>query len=225
MLNTDYTLTASTGNLQLPPTPSGVATYTFPSNASSATFTVSPIADADIEGSELVVLSLKADGGYLLGAKKAATVTIADGQPFEADRPDAILSRGTSPPVGALVFDDDDHYVTQVISASGKLNKAATFNINVVNRGPSAQDFHVWGGAGANGFDVAYFSNGTDVTNEVVEGSFSFVQLGAGSSGALTLRVTPTSSAALGASLETLVHTRSDTLAADIVKAFVRRVR
>jgi hypothetical protein len=52
-----------------------------PAGAMSATKTVTPIDDPDCEGTETVVLNLRANAAYALGASRRATVVIADNDP------------------------------------------------------------------------------------------------------------------------------------------------
>jgi hypothetical protein len=54
-------------------------TVTIPAGSSTATVTVNPIDDGDVEGDETVILSLVDDAGYNLAGQSSDTVTIADG--------------------------------------------------------------------------------------------------------------------------------------------------
>jgi hypothetical protein len=226
MLNTDYTLTSALANVvQLPATPDGVGTITFPPNVASLLLDVTPLMDADVEGSESVLMTLQPGSSYRLGATRTRTVTIADAQAYPPDRPDLVLRRGGKPPVGAFIFDTDDDDITQAISARGSYKTPLKFSVSVINRGTNAQDFTVWGGRGANGFDLAYFLGADDITADVTAGTFVFTQLAPGSAGTFTLRITPTASAPLGASLETRIQATSSSNAVDLAKTFVERVR
>jgi MYXO-CTERM domain-containing protein len=51
---------------------------TIPAGSASATKTVTPIEDTDVEGDETVLVTLVADAGYDIGAASSATVTIAE---------------------------------------------------------------------------------------------------------------------------------------------------
>lgn len=55
------------------------APVTLAANQTSATVTLTPIADALVEGSETAILTISASTAYSVGASAAATVTIADG--------------------------------------------------------------------------------------------------------------------------------------------------
>ena len=84
---------------------------TIAAGASSATVTVTPIDDSQVEGDETVVLTLASAAAYNIGAPASATVTIADndgtpppGQPvltLSAADPDASES---GPDVGVIRF-------------------------------------------------------------------------------------------------------------------------
>ncbi|MBI5397269.1 MAG: proprotein convertase P-domain-containing protein, partial [Verrucomicrobia bacterium] len=66
---------------------------TIPDGAASATVTVTPLADALVEGAETAVLTVVAGAGYAVGAPSSGTVTIADGpgQPVIID-PDIMVT-------------------------------------------------------------------------------------------------------------------------------------
>ena len=70
-------------------------TVTIAAGATSAVVVVTPIADAEVEGPETVVVTLDADPGYGLGLQISATVTIAG-----EDLPSMTLSLVGSPVVG-----------------------------------------------------------------------------------------------------------------------------
>lgn len=52
---------------------------TLPANQSSATVTVTPIADPAPEGAETVILTISPSANFIVGSPGTATVTIADG--------------------------------------------------------------------------------------------------------------------------------------------------
>jgi hypothetical protein len=52
---------------------------TIPANQVTATVTIAPIADANVEGSETVTLTISPRAVYVIGTPGSATVTIADG--------------------------------------------------------------------------------------------------------------------------------------------------
>jgi hypothetical protein len=51
---------------------------TFPAGASSTTLTLYPVADAEVEDTETVLLTLTPDAGYNIGTPGSATITLAD---------------------------------------------------------------------------------------------------------------------------------------------------
>jgi len=53
-------------------------TVTIPAGQATASVTVTPVDDSAVEGSETVVVTLTAGGGYQVGSPSSATVTIAD---------------------------------------------------------------------------------------------------------------------------------------------------
>ena len=79
---------------------------TIPAGQTSATVTITPVADASIEGNETVILTINpSPTTYLVGAASSATVTIADGVPntvsIAATTPNA---SETGPVSGAFTF-------------------------------------------------------------------------------------------------------------------------
>src|SRR5207244_6011768 len=91
-----FTVTRSGASLQIPLTvflqTSGSATpgpdyarlpdyVLIPAGSSSATVTVSPVADSQVEGDETVNLSVRQDASYSMGMPSSATVTIHDTPP------------------------------------------------------------------------------------------------------------------------------------------------
>jgi subtilisin family serine protease len=75
-LTVKYTLSGSAQNGTDYQSLSG--SVTIPDSATSATVTVTPIDDSDVEGSETVVLTLSPNAAYTVGSPSSATVTIAD---------------------------------------------------------------------------------------------------------------------------------------------------
>jgi hypothetical protein len=93
---------------------------TVPAGETSATITVTPIDDGETEGSETVVLTLRADAAYTIGSPGSATANIADNDsppPSDAPRVQVVASDylakfsaldeqygGTRPNPGEFVF-------------------------------------------------------------------------------------------------------------------------
>jgi thermitase len=70
---------AVTGSATAPADYAGIGTsVSIPAGSASATKTVTPIDDTDVEGDETVIVTLVADPAYDLGASSSATVTIAE---------------------------------------------------------------------------------------------------------------------------------------------------
>ncbi len=63
------------------------STVTIPAGSTSATLTVTPIDDSDVESAETVVATLQAGNGYQIGDPAAATATIADNDATPAPPP------------------------------------------------------------------------------------------------------------------------------------------
>ena len=80
----DYSVTVSGGTLS-----ADRSTLTLAAGATSATITVKPVDDRNVEGTETVTLTILADASYQLGSPAAATISITDN-----DR--ALLAAGTA---------------------------------------------------------------------------------------------------------------------------------
>ena len=80
---------------------------TIPAGQTSATVTITPVADASIEGNETVILTINpSPTTYLVGAASSATVTIADGVPNTVThrRDDAERERDGARSSGVFTF-------------------------------------------------------------------------------------------------------------------------
>jgi hypothetical protein len=77
ILTVPYTLSGQAGTADFLPL-SGTAT--FATNASTTTVVITPVDDANLEGTETVVLTLTPGAGYGIGASSNATITITDSE-------------------------------------------------------------------------------------------------------------------------------------------------
>ncbi|HKI71302.1 MAG TPA: S8 family serine peptidase, partial [Verrucomicrobiae bacterium] len=68
------------------------SSVTIAAGASSATVTVTPIDDTQVEGNETVVLTISADSAYSVGSPSSATITIADNNGTPPGEPVITLS-------------------------------------------------------------------------------------------------------------------------------------
>ncbi len=75
ILNVPYTLSGQAGTADFQPL-SGTATFAI--NASTTSVVIKPVDDAELEGTEAVVLTLTSGAGYGIGASSNATVFITD---------------------------------------------------------------------------------------------------------------------------------------------------
>ena len=80
------------------------ATLTIPIGATSATITVTPIDDSQLESAETVVATLMAGTGYTVGTPSSATVTISDDEPTEPTVTIAATDAAAAEPSGAGTF-------------------------------------------------------------------------------------------------------------------------
>jgi hypothetical protein len=87
-----------------------------------------------------------------------------------------------------------------------------------------SRDYTLRGGAAATAFTVQYLDGKTDVTADVIAGTFVVSQLPPGSARELSLIVTPTSETPIGGSLYTVIQAQADTKI-DAVATLVERVK
>jgi hypothetical protein len=222
-LTVNYTVTGKAVNGTDYTTLDGTAT--FPAGSSSVVVDVIPQQDSSFEGTEIVTLSLDSGEGYRLKKnKQAASIEIADDEPYPVEQPDLTIRRGKGPVIGAAVIDPDPEETTQTLSATSKRNRPVTFTISLVNRSDAPRDYTLLGGAAATGFTVRYLDGSTDITYLMIDGYFAVPQLGPGLARELTLIVTPTDQTPLGGSLQTIIQAQADSRV-DSVSVFVERVK
>jgi hypothetical protein len=223
-LSVNYTVTGKATNGADYATLSGTAT--FPEGTSTALLDIVPQQDADFEGAENVIATLEPGPGYRLKKKISATVEISDDEPFPVNQPDLTMRHGKGPTIGAFVIDADPDEVgqSQVLTVGGKRGRRVTFTISLINRGDVPRDYTLRGGSAATGFTIQYLDGQTDVTADVIAGTFVVSQLAPASARELSVVVTPTSETPIGGSLYTVIQAQADTRI-DAVATFVERVK
>ncbi len=105
-------------------------TATIPIGAASATFTLTPVQDATVEGAETAIITVAIGAGYVVGAPSSATLTIAD------DDRNTVTIAATTPTAvegGASgVF---------TITRTGNTTGALTVNLTTTGTATSGADF------------------------------------------------------------------------------------
>lgn len=204
-------------------------TVTLSANTARAFIDVTPIDDANFEGQEDVTVTLLPSSSYRLSAQKKATVNIVDDDEFPPGAVDAIIRRGTNPPVGRDVVDSfvfpPQFPPTQTLAANGTQNTPATFLLSAVNRDSVARTITVSGAVDSGGFSVRYFSGTADVSASVADGTFEFADVEPGSSVSLKLKITPGRGAALGSLIRAITQFSTATGQSDSVEAVLTRAR
>jgi Calx-beta domain len=221
-LSVSYTVTGKATNGVDYAALSGISV--FEAGSSTTILDVAPQQDADFEGSESVIVTLEPGSGYRLKRKNSASLEIVDDEPFPPNQPDLTLRRGKGPTIGAFAIDAYLDEVSQELTANGKRGEPVKFTILQINRGDVPRDYTVRGGAADTGFTVQYLDGKTDVTADVIAGTFVVSQLAPGSARELSLTVTPTSETPIGGSLYTLIQAQADTRI-DTVVTLVERVK
>ena len=134
-------------------------------------------------------------------------------------RPDALIATGATY-IGNDIYNSNGSSQTKTLKT--KVGSTAIFKIQVQNDGGNADTMHVKGPGSANGYTVTYLLGTTNVTSAVKAGTCS-VDLNAGASKVITLKVKVGSSAALSKTLLVKVTSAADTTKVDAVKAIVKR--
>ncbi len=141
---------------------------------------------------------------------------------FRFRQPDAQIAAGGS------AFAGDNIYNTtgkkQKKSLTVHRSQAGSFSIKIFNDGLATDSLTIKGAGSSGAFAVKYISGTTDVTAQVVAGTYTITNLGAGASRTLTLQVTVGSGAVVGSSKSFVVTTTSTGAGAakDAVKATVK---
>lgn len=151
------------------------------------------------------------------GAKSTA-VSVISGTP----RPDAQIGLVKTGP-----FQGDNEYATsvtptQTLQQNVARGGTATYHVPVQNDRPAVDSLTVKAvESGSSGYTVKYYLGTTNITSQVLAGTYKIADLAPGASVVLKVKVTATSSAAVGSSRNATVTVKSATTTSikDIVRA------
>ena len=195
----------------------------FPAGQTRATFTVPLIDDSVRERKETVMLTLTSpSSGAILATPNAAALVIRASD----QRPDGWVStRASSGFAGNNVYTGNGRRQTRTLTA--RRTQTRTFHVRVYNDGNATNTFVVRGTAARAGSTVRYFDGTTDVTGALRSRVGLRLSLAPRAYKALTVRLTPTRSAAAGSlkSAAIIATWRGDGTRSDTVRAVVRVVR
>lgn len=185
--------------------------------ASPTTATVDDQQLPDLSASGEVIAFYTGDGND----NAIATTTCA-----RPPRPDALIATAATGP-----FKGANVYSATVTSGQTKSQTIArgttrTFHVKLQNDGPELDELKVKGVAsGSAGYTIRYLSGTTDITAAVVAGTYSTGALAPGASVTIKVKITATSSAAVGSARNADVTARSatDPSIKDTVRARVTR--
>jgi hypothetical protein len=172
--------------------------------------------------------------GSITGPNATVTTTNANGSTSEFSypvavskpkRPDGRIKKGSGTLVGNDIYNTTG--TDQSRSGSATAGSMLTFTISVQNDGAVADSFKVAAsGTTVSGYTVRYFRGTTNITSQVVAGTYQTASLSVGSTFAIKAKVTVTATAAKGSTITRLVTLTSvkDTSKKDAVKLSVQRI-
>lgn len=134
-LNVSYTVSGTATEGTDFPTQSG--TVTIGAGQTSATVTIDPTDDSDVENNETIILTVTDGSNYDVGSPSAATGTINDD---DAITPDPTVSVNVSP---ASVLEDGSGALTYTFTRSGDTAQALSVSYNVGGTATPGTDFPV----------------------------------------------------------------------------------
>ena len=196
-------------------------TAVIPAGASSVRIQVVPIDDANFEGRERVTLVVLPSAKYRRNASSAGTVVIEDDEP---GRPDATIQANGGVEIGAFQIEFNFPGSEQRAFLRSVAGTPSAFTARFINRSTAAENFTISGGSDILGCTVRYFFGTTDVTAQVVGGTFAVNNVQPGAQVILRARLTTTAATPLGAVIRCPIRLDGDT-GSDTVEAMVRRVR
>ena len=126
---------------------------------------------------------------------------------FRLRQPDGQISVGSGALVGNGVYNSTG--ARQTRHQTVHRSKTGTFRIKIANDGFSADTITLKGPGSTSGFKVTYLSGSTNITAQVVAGTYSLGSMEAGASRTIKLEVTVTSGATIGATRTVLVSSKS----------------
>lgn len=199
-------------------------TVTIPDGSSSVNLLVVPINDSLVEGSETIVAEVvDGGGGYFVGNPSSASITVIDRSAVH--RPDAQVRRfGTEGYRGGNVYNTTGTGQSRTVASPR--GTTVTFQIKAQNDGNLTEAFQVKGPAGnTSAYRVRYYAGTTEITDQVVAGTYFTPALAPGASHVVTAKVKVKPGAPAGSSLSRVVKvSRTGTpTVKDAVKLVVRR--
>jgi hypothetical protein len=164
-----------------------------------------------------------------LGAQSVVLVDIEQVSPTPTptptppvSRPDGLIGLGDGELVGDNIYNTTG--AGQTIQTTARRGQTRAFTIQISNDGGSQERFAVDGPPVSKAFTERYFEGSSDVTEQVVAGTYTTRTLAPGESADLTLEIKPTGRAKPGSirSAAIVVASRTDPAALDTVKAEVK---
>ena len=196
-------------------------TAVIPAGASSVRVQVVPIDDANFEGRERVTLVVLPSAKYRHNASSSGSVVIEDTEP---GRPDATIQASGGAEIGAFQIEFNFPGSEQRAFLRGVAGTPSAFTARFINRSATAENFTLSGGSDILGCAVRYFFGSSDVTAQVVGGTFTANNVQPGAQIVLRVRLTTTAATPLGAVIRCPIRLNGNS-GSDTVEAMVRRVR
>jgi subtilisin-like proprotein convertase family protein len=194
---------------------------TFNPGETTKTIQVPIIDDSTVEPAETITVTLHdPTNGSTIGARSEASISIdASDRIF---RPDGrIRLSGDSSYIGNNVY--NANAANQTRRAGIRLGGTKVFQVSVENDGNVAQAYTLDGVGNGGGIRVRYFNGATNITNNVINGSFQTPSLGIGGTHVYRIVMNTLSSARSGSMRAALLEIRSvvNNNRVDAVKAVV----
>jgi hypothetical protein len=162
---------------------------------------------------------LYAGGQFVNTAGHVMSDFVSEFGPITTYKTDGRIKKGTGSLVGNDIYNTDG--TNQSRSGSAAVGSTITFTVNIQNDGDGADQFKVIAtGAAAANYQVKYFRGTTEITSQVVAGTYVTGTVAAGGTFAIKAKVKVLSGATNGSSVTRLVTITSvgDASKVDAVK-------
>jgi hypothetical protein len=180
-------------------------------DASTGAFTWTPTYDQ----AGTYDVTFKAEDPDGLFDEEVVTITVVE------YKPDGLIKLGSGNFIGNGVYNTTG--ANQTRSTTATLSQTKTFTVRAENDGTTIDSIRLRGPGSSARWSVTYLFEGTNVTSQAIDGTFTLEDLAPGVGEDVTLKIKPKSTAIIGSSKAVLVTAESlgDGTAKDAIKAKV----